>query len=351
MKIIRLKGSSERFGRRERGAPSGAWLVPIALVASGLIAQVNGPAAYATPSKPRLRAVSRRSRVLMRDGIVFNTPEPGHAGELYDNLFDITAIDSDDVWADGYYIKAPKHENRWQTLIEHYTGGKVEVVPAPIRHRTTSSIPWPQYRQPICGRWGLPQISRVHEHTLTEHWNGPSGASFRVPGPDCSTRSPGAPPTTCGPGDSAMWITAQSRSRTSSSTGTERSGDSRRVPNQAPIPTAQRRISVVAPNNVWAVGQADLTENHSSRLQSTGTEPIGRRRSSRERGGHSLADISSAGSDDLWTAGSYEKIEPQSWRGHLHTDRALGRQTLVDSLESEPRRRLPPKRRCGGVGK
>ena len=68
--------------------------------------------------RPQERIVSPSS-VLLSQWNHFQDPQPREPGELYDNLFDIVAIDSDDVWADGYYIKSPETQNRWQTLIEH----------------------------------------------------------------------------------------------------------------------------------------------------------------------------------------------------------------------------------------
>src|SRR5205823_6086798 len=96
---------------------------------------------------------------------VVSSPSPG----IYDNeLRDVTAVASNDVWAvgdNGYGI--------YQTLIEHWNGSAWAVVPSP-NVGTTSNYLYGVAAVSANDVWAVGyygNFASLHQ-TLIEHWNG-----------------------------------------------------------------------------------------------------------------------------------------------------------------------------------
>jgi hypothetical protein len=299
-------------GRKRRWVHFAAWLVPVALTASGLAGPLAGSAAYAASDTAALRP-GTLTVPSCRNGVVFKTPSPGTHGELYDSLFGIAAVNAKDVWAAGYYIKAPNNENVWQTLIEHYDGAKWQVVASPdptpndVLYAVTAISPTDVWVVGVADN-----KSREGDRTLTENWNGSKWSVVPSPGVGLLDAVAGSAPNNVWAAgfrivDNGLkpiqnliehWNGTSWKTVTSPEPGAYANGTA--------------GITVVAPDDVWAAGQAYPTEyhfvptaEHWNGKDWTATILPGKGLNS------SLADISSAGSDDVWAAGSYEKTNPE----------------------------------------
>src|ERR1700689_1006311 len=256
-------GRGSKFTGRRWGTVRGVtWFAPMVLVTSGLIGSFGGSTAYAAPTTiiapPGPAPLAGPS---CRNGEIFKTPSPGRQGEHYDNLFDIVAISANDVWADGYYIKAPNSENLWQTLIEHYSDGKWQVVASPdptpndVLYALTVISPNDVWAVGVADN-----KSRQDDHTLTEHWNGSEWSA--VP-------SPGAGLLDAVAGNSAndVWAAGfrdvDNGLKPIQNLIEHWNGKSWKIvksPEPGAYSNGTASITVVAPDDVWAVGQANSTE-------------------------------------------------------------------------------------------
>jgi hypothetical protein len=299
---------------------SRAWPAAVVLVAAGLMAPVAGSAASAAsaaPASASAAAANARPALLARsscrDGVILQTPSPGSHDDLYDNLFDIVAINSEDVWAAGYYIKAPTTHNLWQTLIEHYDGRRWRVVASP--DPTPNDVLYALTALSPTDVWAVGVAAnklRQDDHTLTENWNGSKWTVVPSPGV-------GLLDTIGGSSANDVWaagfrIVDNDLKPIQNLIEHWNGKDWQTVKSPAPGAYANgtAAISVVAPNNVWAVGQAYLTEHH---FEPTAEHWNGSEWTATILPGKgldsALSDLSSAGSDDLWAAGSYDELNPE----------------------------------------
>ena len=155
-------------------------------------------------------------------------------------------------------------------------------------------------------------MSRQDDHTLTEHWNGSTWIVVPSPGV-------GLLDGVAGSSADDVWSVgfreADNGSKPIQNLIEHWNGKSwQLVPSPEPGAYANgtASISAVTPSDVWAVGQAYLTENH---YEPTAEHWNGTDWTSTFLPGEgvdsSLADISSVGRDDIWAAGSYEVLSPQ----------------------------------------
>lgn len=155
-------------------------------------------------------------------------------------------------------------------------------------------------------------MSRQDDHTLTEHWNGSTWIVVPSPGV-------GLLDGVAGSSADDVWSVgfreADNGSKPIQNLIEHWNGKSwQLVPSPEPGAYANgtASISAVTPSDVWAVGQAYLTENH---YEPTAEHWNGTDWTSTFLPGEgvdsSLADISSVGRDDVWAAGSYEVLSPQ----------------------------------------
>ena len=154
--------------------------------------------------------------------------------------------------------------------------------------------------------------SRQDEHTLTEHWNGAEWSVVPSPGSGLLDAVAGSSPNDIW---AAGFRDVDKGLKPIQNLIEHWNGKSWAVvrsPEPGAYANGTAALSVVAPNDVWAVGQADLTENH---YEPTAEHWNGTDWTATILPGEgvdsSLADISSAGGDDIWAAGSYEEINPQ----------------------------------------
>ncbi len=121
------------------------------------------------------------------------SPSPG-APDTFDTLNGVVALAANNVWAVGYYTRSPNVDNISRTLIEHWNGASWTVVPSPNVGGEVSDQLFSVTAVAPNDLWAVgnyappgPPCGVDPAYTLIEHWNGTSWSIVPSPNVNAGT--------------------------------------------------------------------------------------------------------------------------------------------------------------------
>ena len=178
------------------------------------------------------------------------SPDPGGSGE--NDLFGITAVTANNIWAVGRYVTRTAQT---QTLVLHWNGSSWKQIASPNPGQVAESSHELKAVRASSARniWAVGDYSvgtGAPIHTLIEHWNGTAWKQVASPNPDPSesvlhgvaTISPGNAWAVGSYGNTALILHWNGRAW-------------KRMPSHAPGPIADLSgVAAVSSRSIWAVG-------------------------------------------------------------------------------------------------
>ncbi len=116
------------------------------------------------------------------NGTTWSAVTSANPGSIYDTLYSITAISTNNVWAVGYYVNTP---GITQTLVEHWNGTSWSAVTSPNPGSQNNEL-FSVSADSAHDIWAVGfSTTNTNDHTLIEHWNGTSWSVVKSlnPGP------------------------------------------------------------------------------------------------------------------------------------------------------------------------
>ena len=223
-------------------------------------------------------------------------------GTKDNQLLGVAPVSSSDIWSVGNYNAGP-YTNSLRTLAEHWNGSSWTIVSSPNPAKKTGDYDSLQGVAAVSTSdvWAVGYsgtLSAAADKTLIEHWNGSAWSIVSSPNPYTTQDLYGVAAVS----SSDIWAVGEGFSYSSGyTTLTEHWNGTAWSEVSSPGYVALRGVTVVASNNVWAVGGSQILHwnGTSWSLVSSPQPPNG--------DGYQLDAVAAVSASNIWAVG-YEEI-------------------------------------------